>query len=338
MKDLFASLPLGMGIVGTGYALGPNRLSNDDLMRLSGLTLSERFIRSRIGIESRCFLADGMTTSDLAVAAARQALDNADCSLDELDRLIVATSTPDHATPSTACIVQHKLGGSGFPAHDVVAACSGFLYGLEQALRCVATGDRKVLVIGADCRSRTLNLSDKRTAFLYGDGAGAVVVSALPGRTQGFEDCLLMADGSGFDAVMVPAGGAAEPCTEESIRQGRHRLSMPDGARVATNAAQGFIGLTEQLLERNALRLEDIDFFVFHQPNGRLLQKVIEQLGVPPAKTHINFPRYGNTVAGSVPIALAEAVAEGKIGSGDRVLLCAVGAGFTGGAALLRWH
>ena len=300
-------------------------------------------MKKSIGIEHRYFVSEEQASSDLAAQACQQALIHADVDINNVDRLIVATSTPDHLTPSTACIVQHKLGGKGFPANDIVAACSGFLYGLDQALRCLATGDETVLVVGVDCRSRTLNMQDKRTVFLYGDGAGAVVLQRrnIPAEQtaskSGFLDCLLMADGEGHDAVYVPAGGSREPCTPDNTLEMKHKLAMPNGERVARNALQGFLHMSQTLLQRNGLTLEDIDQFIFHQPNRRLLETAISSMGIDEGKTFINFQHYGNTVAGSVPIALSEACQQGRIKSGDKVLLCAVGGGYTGGAALIQW-
>lgn len=327
-------------ISGTGRCVGARQLTNEQLMELSGSRLRLSFIDRSIGIKTRYFLAPEQTTSDLAAAAASQALKDANVTIDQVDRLIVGTSTPDHQTPSTACIVQYKLGGKGFPASDIVAACSGFMYALDQGLRCLATGDETVLVVGVDCRSRTLNMQDKRTLFLYGDGAGAVVLQRRAGGgggKQGFFDCFLTADGEGHDAVFVPAGGAKEPCTVENVREQRHRLFMPDGKRVANNALFGFVHLINTILDRNKLTLDDIDQVIFHQPNFRLLEIVMKELGIDESKAYINFREYGNTVAGSVPIALSEAISKGRIKSGDTVLLCAVGGGFTGGAALFTY-
>ncbi|MCY7297225.1 3-oxoacyl-ACP synthase III family protein [Alteromonas sp. a30] len=340
MKPYLAKSADDFVIAGTGYCVGQQKLNNAELIESFGIRIKESFINKNIGIETRYFLSPEETTSDLATEAAHQALAQANLSANQLDRLIVATSTPDHSTPSTACIVQHKLGASGFPASDIVAACTGFLYGLDQALRCLATGDDYVLLVGVDCRSRTLNMQDKRTAFLYGDGAGAVVLKRQPAdvrdapHKRGFVDCFVQAEGEGFDAVIVPAGGAAKPCTPENVSAMQHKLSMPSGERVARNAMRAFKETTFDLLARNRLSLADIDLFIFHQPNLRLLEKVSHELDVDPDKMLINFNKFGNTVAGSVPIALAEAVSQNRIQAGSKVLFCAVGGGYTKGAAL----
>lgn len=337
MKHYLHDSSLSLVIAGTGHATGSECLTNSDLIERYNIRIKPTFIDKSVGIQTRYFLGEQQTTSDLATQAATAALAQADIDVSQLDRLILATSTPDHQTPSTACIVQHKLGGKGFPANDVVAACSGFLYGLDQALRCLATGDKYVLVIGADSRSRTLNMQDKRTAFLYGDGAGAVLLTRSDRHEKsGFIDCFVDADGIGHDAVYVPAGGAAKPCTPENVAAMEHKLLMPSGERVAKNALTGFVQCSQRLLERNQLTLNDIDQIIFHQPNRRLLETVMREMGINEQKVFINFQKYGNTVAGSVPIALSEAFAAKRITQGDTVMLCAVGGGFTMGAALYQ--
>jgi 3-oxoacyl-[acyl-carrier-protein] synthase-3 len=285
-----------------------------------------------VGIKTRYFISDDMSTSDLATAAAARALASAGIAVTDLDRIIVATSTADCLSPSTACLVQYKLGGKGFPAHDVSAACSGFVYAVDQAIRYVATSDSNVLVIGVDVRSRTLDMQNKRTAFLYGDGAGAVVISRNRKSSRGFIASLLFADGAGHDAVYVPSVGC--PRVPESLPP---LLTMPNGKRVSENAGIGIPSLCAQLLDPTQYRQEDIDFYLLHQPNLYLLRAVCDEMQIPDAKTLINFPKFGNTVAASVPIALSEAAEQNRLHPGDLVLMCAVGGGFTGGVHLLHW-
>lgn len=330
--------PNGIGISGLGIGVGKDKLDNQMLLEKHQIRLKPSFIDRSIGIESRHFLAEGQTTSDMAVDAAKAALKSAGLELENIDRLILATSSPDHQTPSTACVVQHKLGGKGFPAVDINAACSGFIYAMDMACRAVATGDEHVLVIGVDARSRQLNMQDKRTAFLYGDGAGAAIVSRVDKSEGGLLNSVTYADGIGWDAVYVPAGGTTMPVTEAVIRDKLHNLAMPDGKRVAINAKEGFSSLCEQVFAGTPYTKEDADFFIFHQPNQRLLEGIASALGIPAEKTHFNFNQYGNTVAGSIPIALTEAHKLGKIKKGDLVVLCGVGGGFTGGAHLIRWN
>lgn len=343
MKYAFLEqLPLSVQIKGTGHAAGSRKLDNQTLLDTWDIKLKPSFIDKSIGIESRNFLADDESTSDIAAKAAQMALDQAGLTIKDISRLILATSSPDYQTPATACIVQHKLGGSGFPAMDINAACSGFVYALDAGARAIATGDKHVLVIGADARSRDLNMQDKRTVFLYGDGAGAAVLSAADKTADGAPmggllNSVLFAEGIGYDAVYIPAGGNKTPLTAELLQDNQHKLLMPDGTRVAQNAKDGFATLCRQIFEGTPYQQSDVDFFIFHQPNQRLLEGICAHLGVPAEKTHINFSRYGNTVAGSIPIALSEAQQEGKIKRGDLVLLCGVGGGFTGGAHLIRW-
>lgn len=338
MNNYLQTIPSSLVIAGSGFAVGADCFTNAQLIERHNIRIKPAFIDKSVGISTRYFLHEQQTTSDLATEAATSALAQAQIDVSQLDRLILATSTPDHQTPSTACIVQHKLGGKGFPASDIVAACSGFLYALDQALRCLATGDKHVLVIGVDSRSRTLNMQDKRTAFLYGDGAGALLLKKEDEQTgkSGFLDCFADADGIGHDAVYVPAGGAKQPCTPENVADMQHKLFMPSGERVAQNALTGFVDCSKRLLTRNQLSLEDIDQVIFHQPNRRLLEKVMLEMGLNEDKVFINFQQYGNTVAGSVPIALSEALAAGRIQPGNKVMLCAVGGGFTMGAALYQ--
>ena len=326
------NLPFEIAIRGCGHATGTRCYSNADVMEEFGIRIKTSFIDNNVGSETRYFLAEDMSTSDLATRAAEKALAAAGLEVQQLSRLIVATSTADYLSPSTACVVQHKLGGSGFPAYDLGAACSGFVYALDQAIRCVATGDEHVLVVGVDARSRTLDRQNKRTAFLYGDGAGAVVISRNRRSGNGFIASLLYADGSGHDAVYVPSVGHARD--DDSSRP---VLTMPNGRRVSENAGPGIPYLCNRLLDESGYRHEDIAFYLFHQPNLFLLRSALNELRIPDHKTVINFPRYGNTVAASIPIALSEAVAERRLQPDDLVLMCAVGGGFTGGVHLLRW-
>ena len=324
--------PFGIGIRGYGHATGTRRFSNEELMQAFDIRIKPSFIAKSVGSETRHFITDDMSTSDLAAKAGERALLSAGLRVDQLDRLIVATSTADYLSPSTACVVQHKLGGRGFPAYDIGAACSGFIYAVDQAIRCVATGDDNVLVIGVDVRSRTLDMQNKRTAFLYGDGAGAVVISRNRKSQHGFLASVLFADGAGHDAVYVPSVGY--PRTGDSLPP---LLTMPDGRRVSENAGIGIPGLCALVLEKSGYNQQDIDFYLLHQPNLYLLRAVCDEMQIPDEKTVINFPRFGNTVAASVPIALSEAAAEQRLRPGDLVMMCAVGGGFTGGAHLLHW-
>lgn len=329
---MYDSLPQA-GIIGHGYALGSQCLTNQDLIDDYGIKIKPSFVDNNVGSKTRFFLDDSQTTSDLAYQAAVQALAKAEVEVNQLSRLIVATSTADYLSPSTACVVQHKLGGKGFPAFDISAACSGFVYAIDQAIRCIATGDELVLVIGADARSRTLNMKNKRTAFLYGDGAGAVLLRRLKPDQEGFIASHLYADGAGYDAVYVPSVGA-----NQQQREYNQELTMPNGRRIQENAGVGIASLCSDLLAKTPYQFSDIDYFVFHQPNHYLLQAVIDQMNIPDHKTMVNFSEVGNTVAASIPIALSQAASQQRIQPGDLVVVCAVGGGFTGGAHLFRWN
>lgn len=324
-------------IAGVGHYLPGPPVSNDEVIARHGLRVRSYFIRNSIGIETRHFAAPHEATSELATEAARRALDASGIPGSAIRRILLATVSGDHPTPATACIVQRNLGLRGCAAIDIVGACSGFLQALDLGARCVATGEDPVLVIGADVRSRQLNFADPRTAFLYGDGAGAVVLTAATGE-GGIEHSILTADGEGAEAVYIPAGGSREPVTAEGIQAARHLITMPNGARVAEAARAGARALMSRLIATAELRPADIGFFCLHQPNRILLGRILEDLDVPESKTWINFARCGNTTSASIPIALSEAVAAGRLSEGMRVCFLAVGAGFAGAIQLHRWE
>lgn len=336
--EFLQQLPHQISVSGVGFSLGSEQLDNQQLIEKLGIRYKASFVDRKIGIKSRYFLAEGENTSDMASRAAQQALDSAGLSIDDIDRLVIGTSSPDHLSPNMACIVQHKLGGVGFPAIDINATCCGFIFAFDAACRAVATGDKHVLVIGADCRSRLMNTEDILTSFLYGDGAGAVIVSRQEKDDFGLLSSVGFADGSGWDAVYIPAGGSAMPVTEQGVRENKHKVYMADGQKVASSAKQGFAMLSDKVMEGTPFSRDEVDFFAMHQPNLRLLESVVNDLNIPEHKTHINFAQYGNTIAGSIPIVLAEAHQLGKIKRGDKVMLCGVGGGFTGGAHLLQWN
>ncbi len=328
--------PLNACIAGTGHYLPGSPVTNDELIARYELRIKPYFIRNSIGVETRHFAAPGQATSDLAAEAAARAIDSSGVPRSEIRRIVLATVSGDYPTPATACVVQRKLGLRGAAAIDVIGACSGFLQALDLGARCVATGEAPVLVIGADVRSRQLNFSDLRTAFLYGDGAGAVVLTPSASGS-GIRHSILTADGAGAEAVYIPAGGSREPVTDEGLRSHRNRITMPDGKRVADAARSGFRYLAERLVAETGIPVSQVAFFCLHQPNRFLVQQILADLGIPEERAWINFPSYANTTSASVPIALSEAVAAGRIGNGDLVWLGAVGAGFAGGIQLVKW-
>lgn len=323
-------------IAGTGHYLPGPPVTNDELISRHRLRVKPYFIRNHIGVESRHFAADEEATSDLAAQAARRAIEASGVAAHEIRRIILATVSGDYPTPATACLVQRALGLRGCAAIDVVGACSGFVQALDFGARCVATGEGPVLVIGADLRSRQINFSDLRTAFLYGDGAGAVVLT--PSSTgSGVRHSILTADGTGAEEVYIPGGGSREPMTENGVRNMRNRITMPNGRRVADAARAGFRALADRMVTESGVARRDVGFVCLHQPNLFLVREILEDLGIPECRTWINFPTCANTTSASVPIALSQAVDAGRLHEGDWVWLGAVGAGFSGGMQLVRW-
>lgn len=323
-------------IAGTGHYVPGPPVSNEELIACHGLKIKPYFIRKHVGAETRHFAAPDQATSDLATEAAVRAIEASGVPRRDIRRIILATVSGDYPTPATACIVQRNLGMKGSAAIDIVGACSGFLQALDLGSRCVVTGEGPVLVIGADIRSRQLNFSDLRTVFLYGDGAGAVVLtpSASGG---GISHSILTADGEGAEAVYIPAGGSREPIDSLTMQNHRHQITMKDGGSVARHARDGFRTLIDRLVAESGVPLDDISFFCVHQPNFFLVNQMLTDLGIPREKAWVNFPRYGNTTSASIPIVLSEAAAAGKLVAGEWVCFAAVGAGFAGAIQLVRW-
>lgn len=326
--------PHGVRISGVGAYLPARVVTNQDLAAL-GAPLSDEEIVRLCGIRERRWAAPDEATSDLAAHACRAAMRSAGVEAAQIDRLILATVSPDHSSPSAACIAQKALGLGDAPAYDLTASCSGFLYALDAAARAVATGDRNVLACAADVRSRFLDPTDRATCALFGDGAGAAVVSAgVPGK--GLLAIGLLADGSGARSVYVPAGGSREPATAGSVAQRRHFIQMAEGPQVYLTAVEGMLGTAEALLKELALSFDDIDLLVPHQPNKRILDRLARIARLPEEKMFVNVERIGNVSGATCVIALEEALRTGRARAGMRVLLVAAGAGYTAGAALLQ--
>lgn len=326
--------PRGVRIAGTGSYLPAKIVSNRDLVA-AGSPLSEEEMVRLSGISARHHAAAEEATSDLAAKAARRALSSAGVPPEEIDRLIVATVSPDHQSPSAACFTHRALGLAPCPALDVTASCSGFLYALDLAARAVATGDRAVLAIAADIRSRFCDSRDRATSALFGDGAGAALVTFGAAPDTGLVAIGLSADGAGAESVYVPAGGSREPASAETIAQRRHFIRMAEGPKVYLAAVEGMLTTAEELLSAMSLGFGDIDLVVPHQPNRRILDRLARLAGLPLEKLWINVERTGNVSGASCAIALDEALASGRVGEGARVLLVAAGAGYTAGAALV---
>lgn len=324
---------MGVQIVGSGSYVPDNIVTNADLRERYGF--DPDWIEQRTGIFARRHAPRDQATSDLCVEAAKRAIENANVRIEEIDLLIVGTFTPDHTCPSTACLVQEKLG-LDVAAFDVSAACSGFVYSLATASQFVATGNSKLaLVIGADVCSRIVNPLDKKVAPLFGDGAGAVVVSR-GSAAQGLLCYQLGADGSGGPLLQAPATGTRNPVSVDELNAGRQFLNM-DGRNVFIWAVRVVEDTINLVLEKAGLKIEDVSLFLLHQANARILDHAVEKLGIPADKVVKQVDRYGNTSAGSIPLVLDEANRSGRIKRGDTILMCGFGAGLTWGTSLFRW-
>ena len=321
-------------IVGWGKYVPQRVLTNDDLARM--VDTSDDWIRTRTGIAERRIVADGETTFSMALQAARQALEVAGLNPAQLDLIIVATVTPDHAFPATACLVQDALGATHAAAFDLSAGCTGFVYGLSVAANLISAGVyENALVIGAETLSRITNWSDRATCVLFGDGAGAVLLQAN-GTNGGVLSTVLGADGSGGDLLCLPAGGSREPASHRTVAEGLHYLKMK-GREVFRFAVRTMPAATRQVLEQAGLEISDLNLLIPHQANQRIIEASARALGLPPEAVFSNLERYGNTSAASIPIALCEAVEQGRVQRDDLVVCVGFGAGLTWGAAAIRW-
>ena len=323
-------------IVGWGYHVPEKVITNHDLEQI--VDTSDEWIRSRTGIEERHVAARPTeTTATLAVAAARKALAVADVHPSRVDLIICSTSSPEYIFPATANIVQDALGASNAGAFDLSAACSGFVYALSMARGHILAGDAEyVLVIGAETLSRIVDWTDRNTCVLFGDGAGAVLVAAsdVPGGIMATE---LGSDGSGADLLILPAGGSALPASLETVSNGSHFIKM-DGKAVFRFAVRVMADATRRVMDRAGLTVDDIDLVIPHQANLRIIQNsVLRQLRIPEEKVFVNVQKYGNTSTASIPIALCEAIKEGKIRPGDNLVFVGFGGGLTWGACAVKW-
>ncbi len=315
-------------IVGTGRYLPAAALTNDDLVR-RGVETSDEWVRTRTGIAQRHVAAEGESTSDLALAASREALSAAGLAAADVDLIVVATTTPDMVFPSTACILQDKLGARGGPAFDVQAVCSGFVYALTIADGMLKTGAaRNALVVGAEIYSRILDWSDRKTCVLFGDGAGAVVLA--PSDRPGLVATRLHADGSHRGMLCVPG----------QVRNGAvwgDPFVHMDGQAVFKFAVRVLTEVADEALAAASMARSSIDWLVPHQANRRIMDATAKRLEVPPERVVVTVDRHANTSAASIPLALDEAVRDGRIRAGQHVMMLGVGGGFTWGSALVRW-
>ncbi|MBM7613621.1 beta-ketoacyl-ACP synthase III [Alkaliphilus hydrothermalis] len=323
-----------VGIGGTGSALPEKEITNLDLEKMVDTT--DEWIRTRTGIGSRRVADENTATSDLSTEAARKALADADLNPEDVDLIIVATVTPDMAFPSTACIVQKNIGATKAAAFDLEAACSGFIYGMTIAEQFIKNGVYKnALVIGAETLSKILNWEDRNTCVLFGDGAGAVVLQRTE-EGMGILSSYLGADGASGDVLTQPAGGSRIPASEFSLENKLHYVQM-DGSEVFKFAVRVMGRAAKEALSRAGYDLEDIDFLIPHQANIRIIEGSAKRLKLPMDKVYVNLDKYGNMSAASVPVALDEAVRNGKIKKNDLVVLVAFGGGLTWGSTLLKW-
>jgi 3-oxoacyl-[acyl-carrier-protein] synthase-3 len=322
-------------ITALGRCVPERVLTNAELERRVATT--DEWIRSRTGIRERHVVEPGTPTSALAAEAARRALESRGVGADSVDMIIVATVTPDMMFPATACLVQDRLGAGRAWGFDVSAACSGFTYALTVGAQFVAAGScDRVLVIGADVMSAIVDWEDRATCVLFGDAAGAVLLEPGGPDGEGILDFWHKIEGWGGPHLMMPAGGSARPASAETVQRREHFVRQ-EGQPVFKYAVREMAEVSASLLERNGLRPDQLDLFVPHQANVRIIDAARQRLGLPDEKVVKNIDRYGNTTAATIPLALGTALEEGRLKRGDLVLMAAVGAGFTVGSVLLRW-
>jgi 3-oxoacyl-[acyl-carrier-protein] synthase III len=324
-------------ITALGCYTPPGLLTNQDLEKL--VKTNNQWILDRTGIRERHIAAKDMATSDMAIEAAKCALAQRAVNPAEVNAIIVCTVTPDYLFPSTACLVQNGIGARGAWGFDLIAACSSFVYGSTVGAHLVAAGThKKVLVIGADTMSRIIDYTDRATCVLFGDGAGAILIEPAEEGEEGlgFIDFLGEVDGSGGDALKMPAGGSRLPASHETVDQRLHFVHQ-DGSQVFKYAVRKMYETSRDLLARNGLTVGDVAVMIPHQANKRIIAAAGEKLGIPSEKVLINIDRFGNTTAATIPLATRDAIEQGRLKKGDLMLLAAVGAGYTVGASLWRW-
>jgi 3-oxoacyl-[acyl-carrier-protein] synthase III len=321
-------------ITALGKYLPENKLTNFDLEKM--VDTNDEWIRSRTGIEERRIVKKGQASSYMSVKAFNNLQQKYKINPEEIDVIIVATVTPDMLFPSTACLIQNQIGANNAFGFDLSGACSGFLFALETATRFIESGKyKKILVFGVDTMSSVVDYTDRNTCILFGDGAGVVLLEPSKDKL-GIIDSKLKIDGSGAKYLMMKAGGSLHPATHETV-ENREHFGYQDGATVYKYAVKGMADISLEVAERNNLTSQTIDLFIPHQANKRIIDSVAKRLGIPKEKVLININKYANTTAGTIPIALTEAVEQKKLNKGDNVILSSFGAGFTWGAIYLKW-
>ncbi len=322
-------------ILGTGSSLPARVLTNADLEKMMETT--DEWITTRTGIKERRIAAENEVLSDLAIAACRKALDMAGVKPEEIDLIVLGTVTPDQPMPSTACFVQNAIGAKNASAFDLSAGCSGFVYGLTVADQFIRGGGaKKALVIGGEVLSKFVDWEDRSTAVIFADGCGAFVLGAETASPRGLLSTAIHADGSGYELIQTPGGGGRAPATPERLSQRLCKIKMK-GNETYKIAVRSLVEVTEQCLEAAGLHHSDIDWYIPHQANLRIIQAVGERLELKPEQLYINIDKTGNTSAGSIPIAIDEANRKGLLKPDDIVISAAFGAGLTWGSALIRW-
>lgn len=328
--------PYRAKISAIGGYVPPDILTNHDLEKI--VETNDEWITERTGIRERRILAKDRATSDMATEAARAALAHRGLGPEDLHAIIVCTVTPDMFFPATACLVQERIGAVGAWGYDLIAACSGFVYGITTAAHLVSSGPpKKVLVIGADTMSRILDYTDRSTCILFGDGAGAFLVETAEPGEEGFLDFVNEVDGSGGDFLKMPAGGSRRPASADTVAAREHFVHQ-EGQQVFKYAVRKMSEMSAILLERNGLRGEDVKLLIPHQANRRIIEATAKSLNMPLDRVIINIDRFGNTTAATIPLATRDAYESGRLKKGDLVLFAAVGAGYTAGANLWRWQ
>jgi 3-oxoacyl-[acyl-carrier-protein] synthase-3 len=323
------------GITGVGMSFPERRLTNADLEKM--VDTDDAWIVERTGIRERRLVEPGTGASVHGALAARQALDHAGVTAAEVDLIIVPTVTPDMVFPATACLIQHEIGAVNAWGFDLEGACSGFIFALQNARAQVEAGHaRRVLVIGTEIMSTITNYEDRNSCILFGDGAGAVLVERIEPERVGIIDAINRVDGTGIRFLHQKAGGSAMPASAATVAAGLHTIYQ-EGREVYKFAVKGMAGVTAEIVERNGLTGADVDLFVPHQANIRIIEAAQKRLGLPDSKVMITIDRFGNTTSASIPSALRVACNEGRLHEGHTVVLCAFGAGFTWGACLMRW-
>jgi len=326
---------LAAKITGVAGYVPPRILTNADLEKMVDTT--NEWIMERVGIRERHLADEGVAASDLAVEAVKNLQAKHPFDLQSVDLIVVGTVTPDMMYPSTACLVQDKLGIKDTWGFDVSAGCSGFLYSLNVGTKFIESGQyKKVLVIGSDVNSSMTDFTDRAVCIIFGDGAGAALLEPAEEGEQGIIDHVAQIEGMGGQFLYMPGGGSLHPTSHETVDKKMHYIHQ-DGKNVFKYAVKKMSEMTERVLEKNGLAGKDLDCFIAHQANRRIITATAERLGMPLEKVIINIDRFGNTTAGTIPLAMETALEDKKLKKGDLVLIAAVGAGFTSGATLVRW-